>query len=499
MSEPLTSEPAAPAGPAPTAPPALAASDPPPAADAPPLADPGSRPDGPRARVVLASTAGIFVESLDWTVYGLAAPYFAEQVFPGDDRAAARLGAYAVFAAGFVARPLGSFVMGRITDVRGRRAGLTASVALIAVGSLIIAAAPTYAVAGLGAAAIVLLARLLQGIAMGGEVATAATYVVEVAPADRRHRYGAFAYSGDAVGTLAGNIVLALLLVALGTAGVNNGGWRLAFAFAGLCGALAFWIRRGVPESAVFTASRAAGKVAALPLVRAHAGRMLLAFALTIGSTMGLYFGSVYLPSWAAATGRITEEAATSQQTIALVAILVTMIASGFLADRFGPLAVIRTGFTAAAVLVLPLMLGFQHGLVPFVVAAPLFTACIGLQLGVTPVAGARLFPVPIRAVALGIPAAVAIALFGGTFPFVAEWIVDAGRVGLVPVYAAAGLLVSAVGSWLIGYRLLYPVDALGGVTPTLTADSTSEPTSHPTSEPTSHPTSHPTSKDVPA
>jgi MHS family alpha-ketoglutarate permease-like MFS transporter len=453
-----------------------------PSASAPPGAlGAGPTPGAPRARVVLASTAGIFVESLDWTVYGLAAPYFAEQVFPGDDRTAARLGAYAVFAAGFVARPLGSFVMGRITDVRGRRAGLTASVALIAVGSLVIAAAPTYAVAGLGAAAVVLLARLLQGIAMGGEVATAATYVVEVAPADRRHRYGAFAYSGDAVGTLAGNIVLAVLLAALGTAGVNNGGWRIAFAFAGLCGALAFWIRRGVPESAVFTASRAAGKVAALPLVRAHAGRMALAFALTIGSTMGLYFGSIYLPSWAAATGRMTEEAATSQQTIALVAILVAMIASGFLADRFGPLAVIRAGFTAAAVLVLPLMIGFQHGLVPFALAAPVFTACIGLQLGVTPVAGARLFPVPIRAVALGIPAAVAIALFGGTFPFVAEWIVDAGRVGLVPVYAAGGLLVSAVGSWLIGYRLMYPVDALGGAAERRTEDP--DPTSDPTPE----------------
>lgn len=425
----------------------------------------------PRARVVVASTAGIFVESLDWAIYGLVAPYFAEQIFPGADQTAARLGAYAVFAAGFVARPLGSFVMGRITDVRGRRAGLTASVALIAVGSLMIAAAPTHAVAGLAAAGVVLLARLLQGIAMGGEVATAATYVVEVAPADRRHRYGAFAYSGDAFGTLVGNLLLVVLLAVMGTTGVENGGWRIAFAVAGLCGALAFWIRRGVPESGVFATAREAGHLPAWPQIAAHLPRMLLAFGLTIGSTMGIYFGSIYLPSWAGHTGRIAEETASAQHNVALVTLLVAMIVSGFLSDRFGPLVMIRIGFTGAAVLVLPLMLGFASGHVPYLVAAPVFTTFIGLQLGVTPVAGARLFPVPIRAVALGIPAALAIAGFGGTFLFVAEWLVDNDHLRLVPVYAAAGLAISAIGSWLVRYSLLYPVDTLVGTTAAVPAD----------------------------
>ncbi len=297
---------------------------------------------------MVASTAGIFVESLDWAIYGLVAPYFAEQIFPGADQAAARLGAYAVFAAGFVARPLGSFVMGRITDVRGRRAGLTASVSLIAFGSLLIAVAPTHAVAGLAAAGVVLVARLLQGIAMGGEVATAATYVVEVAPPERRHRYGAFAYSGDAFGTLVGNLLLVGLLAIMGTTGLENGGWRIAFAIAGLFGALAFWIRRGVPESGVFTTARKAGYLPVWPQVASHLPRMLLAFALTIGSTMGLYFGSIYLPSWAAHSGLIGKEAATAQQNVALVALLVAMITAGFLSDRFGPLALIRIGFTGS-------------------------------------------------------------------------------------------------------------------------------------------------------
>jgi MFS transporter, MHS family, alpha-ketoglutarate permease len=417
-----------------------------------------------RARIVLASTAGIFVESLDWTMYALLAPYFAGQVFPGHDPVAKVLGAYVVFAAGFAARPVGSWVMGRITDVRGRRAGLIASVSLIAAGSALIAVAPTYAVAGWWAAVVVVVARLLQGVAMGGEVATAATFVVEVAPAERRYRYGAFAYSGDAFGTLAGTVVLAVLLAALGAHDVRHGGWRIAFVIAAVCGLLAVWIRRGVPESRVFEQARDAGVEPAGPLLRRHARRMVLAFMLTIGSTMGVYLGSVYLPEYAHHTGRYTEAQATSQQTVALVVLLVAMIASGFLSDRFGPLLMIRLGFTGAAVLVVPLLVGVANGWLPFVVAAPVFTACVGLQLGVTPVAGARLFPVPIRAVALGVPAGLAIALFGGTFPFVAEWLIsDVGALRLVPVYAAIGLTVSAVGSWLVSYRLMYPVDTLVG------------------------------------
>jgi len=416
-----------------------------------------------RARVVVASTAGIFVESLDWTMYALLAPYLAGQVFPGDDPVTRVLGAYVVFAVGFVVRPLGSYVMGRITDTKGRRTGLLASVSLIALGAAIIAAAPTYAVAGWWAAVVVVLARMLQGIAMGGEVATAATYVVEVAPPERRHRYGAFAYSGDALGTLGGTVVLAVLLGVLGPDGLRDGGWRIAFVVAALCGLLALWIRRGVPESEVFERARDAGVEPPGPLLRRHAGRMALAFMLTIGSTMGVYFGSVYLPEFAGHTGRYTETQAASQHTVALICLLVAMIASGFLADRFGPLVLIRTGFTAAAVLVVPLMLGLAAGVVPYLVAAPLFTICVGLQLGVTPVAGARLFPVPIRAVALGVPAGAAIALFGGTFLCVAEWLISRDALRLVPVWAAAGLTVSAVGSWLVGERLLYPVETLAG------------------------------------
>lgn len=416
-----------------------------------------------RRRVVLASTGGIFVESLDWTIYGLLAPYFAAQIFPGDDAVTQRLSAYVVFAVGFVARPVGSFLMGRITDTRGRRTGLLVSVTLIALGSAVIALVPTHAAIGAWSAVIVVLARMLQGIAMGGEVATAATYVVEVAPADRRHRFGAFAYSGDALGTLAGTVVLAVLLGVLGVDAVENGGWRIAFAIASACGLLALWIRRGVPESEVFEKVQASGVEPTGPLLRAHAGRMVLAFMLTIGSTMGVYLGSVYLPELAQATGRYTEQQATSQQTVALVCLLVAMISSGFLADRFGPLPLIRTGFTGALVLGVPLLVAMTLGHVPYVVAASVFTTCVGLQLGVTPVAGARLFPVPVRAVALGVPAGAAIALFGGTFPFVAEWLVSQDGTSLVPLYAAIGLMVSTIGAWRVSERLMYPVDTLAG------------------------------------
>lgn len=419
----------------------------------------------PGPRVLAASTSGIFVESFDWSLYALMAPFLADQMFPGSSPVARLLGAYLVFAAGFLARPLGSFLMGRVTDVRGRRAGLTYSVSLMALGALVIAVAPSSSVIGWGAAVLVVIARLVQGIAMGGEVATAATYVVESAPDSKRYRFGAFTYAGDALGTLGATIVLAILLSTLGTEAVKDGGWRIAFFVAAALGVAAFWIRRGAPESTVFVAAQAVEtKVPVRPMIRAHLPRMVLVFALTIGSTMGVYFGSVYLPQFAAHTGQISEEAAAAQHTVALVVLLLAMIGSGFLADRYGPLALIRGGFTAAAMLTVPLMLGLASGFLPYLVAAPLFTLCIGLQLGVTPVTGARLFPVPIRAVALGIPAALAIALFGGTFPFLAEWFIDLGQLRWVPTYAGIGLAISALGSWLVTEKLLYSVDHMGRV-----------------------------------
>ncbi len=391
------------------------------------------------------------------------APYLAGQMFPGSSPVAKVLEAYVVFAAGFLARPFGSFLMGRLTDVRGRRTGLTYSVGLMALAALVIAIAPGSSTIGLGAAALVVIARLVQGIAMGGEVATAATYVVESAPESKRYRFGAFTYSGDALGTLGATVVLAILLSTLGTDAVKNGGWRIAFGVAAALGLVALWIRSGAPESSVFVAARSAEfKPAIWPMIKDHLPRMALVFALTIGSTMGVYFGSIYLPQFAAHTGQISEESATAQHTVALVVLLLAMIASGFLADRYGPLALIRTGFTAAATLTVPLMLGLASGLLPYLLVAPLFTLCIGLQLGVTPVTGARLFPVPIRAVALGIPAALAISLFGGTFPFLAEWFIDLGHLQLVPTYAGIGLAISTLGSWLVTEKLLYSVDHMG-------------------------------------
>jgi len=428
----------------------------------------------PRARVVVAATAGIFVEAFDWTLYGLVAPYLSVQMFPGDDAFAKVVGSYAVFAAGFLARPLGSALMGRIADTRGRRAGLTTSVALMAAGALVIAATPGFAAIGWAAPAVVFLARLLQGVAMGGEIATAATYVVEVAPRPRRHLFGSIAYSGDALGSLGAAVVLAVLLGSAGRAGLEAGWWRAAFVVGAGLGLTAWWIRRRAPESRALVPAGPAGldgpdgkagpDVAGrgpgapgpvLALLRPQAARMLLVFGITVGSTVGVYFATVYLPQFAAATGRLTEAAATRGLTPALLTLLVTMIAAGALADRFGPLALIRAGFTLLALTTPPLMLGLVAGRVPYLLAACVFCAGLGLQLGVTPVAGARLFPAGIRAVALGVPAAVAVATFGGTLPLVGAWLVRSGHLSTVVWYVTGAVTASAIGSWLLSERLL--------------------------------------------
>jgi len=391
------------------------------------------------------------------------APYLADQMFPGSSPAARLFGAYLVFAAGFLAFPLGSFLIGRVSDVRGRRAGLRYSVSLMALGALFIALAPGSSVIGWGAAVLVIIARLVQGIAMGGEVATVATYVVEGARESKRYRFGALTYAGAALGSLGATVASAALVSSMGTDAVRDGGWRIAFFVAAALGSVALWIRWRAPESSVSVALQSVEtEVPVKPMLWDHLPRMLLVFVLTIGSTLGVYFGLVYLPNFAEQTGQISAEAATGQHPVALVVLLLAVITSGFLADRFGPLVLIRLGFTAAATLTVPLMLGLATGLLPYLVVAPLFALFIGLPLGITPLIGARLFPAPIRAVALGVPAALAIAIFGGTLPFLADWLIDGDHLQWFPTYVGIGLAISALGSWLVTAKLLYAVDHMG-------------------------------------
>lgn len=391
-----------------------------------------------RRRELVVATIGSVVEVYDWSIYAVLAPFFARQVFAGDSPVVALLGAYVGFAIGFAMRPLGSWLIGRIADSRGRRFGLTLCVGGVAAGCLILAIVPTHTDVGVLSAVIVVVARLLQGLTLGAEGPTAAAYVTETAPPGKRFRYSAISFGGGILGNLLGFLVLAVLLATMGADGLREGGWRIGFAIGALLGFVALWIRLRAPETEEF---RAAPRGEPRPRRRNVRG-FLIVFGLNIGGTVAFYFGAAYLPVYAQDVGAQNVANASAAIPVALLVMLISMVAAGAVADRFGAYVVLRVGFLSLAVLTVPLMLALSTHVLPFVVVAALFLLCLAIPSAVINVLSGSLFRVTGRATGIGVPNALAIGLFGGTFPLVSQVLTGAGRVELIPwlVVAAAGV-----------------------------------------------------------
>ncbi|AWZ03730.1 MULTISPECIES: MFS transporter [unclassified Streptomyces] len=398
-------------------------------------------------RELAAATVGSVVEAYDWTIYGILAPYFAEALFPGSSPTAKLIAAYLGFALGFLVRPLGSVLIGRLTDTRGRRYGLTLTVGLIAAGSLLLAVVPGYASIGLAAPLLVVGARLVQGLSVGAENPSVAAYVTETAPAGRRYFYSAVSYAGVVLGSALSFIVMNVLLGVFGESGVEDGGWRYGFVFGGLLGLTALWIRRGAAESAAFTAA-AAKAPSPWPVLRSHLGSLAVVFAITSGATTAFYFVTVDFPSYAASAGAATKEETSAALLLGMAALLAAMLGGGKAADRFGALPVLRTGFAGLALGTVPLLAAMTSGRVPVQLVTVVLLFLLGLPLAVSNVFAGRMFPTAVRAVAVGLPTAAAISLFGGTFPMLAELLRSAGHNDWLPWWPALTAAAALAASW---------------------------------------------------
>ncbi|MFH9722251.1 MFS transporter [Streptomyces sp. NPDC017254] len=400
-------------------------------------------------RELLAASAGSVVEAYDWTIYGVLAPYFAEDLFPGSSPTARLIAAYLGFALGFLVRPLGSVVIGRLTDTRGRRFGLTLTVGLIAAGSLLLAVVPGHAAIGIAAPLLVVAARLVQGLSVGAENPSAAAYVTETAPGRHRYFYSAVSYGGVVLGSALSFIVMSVLLGVFGETGVEDGAWRLAFVFGALLGLTALWIRRGAAESEVFTKdAEERGGVDLWPVLRAHLRPLAVVFAITSGATTVFYFLTVDFPAYARDAGAATKEEASGALLLGMVALLAGMLGAGRAADRFGALGVLRVGFAGLALGSVPLLAGMVAGHVPVQVVTVVLLFLLSLPLAVSNVFAGQLFPPAVRAVAVGLPAALAISLFGGTFPALAELLRSAGHGAWVPWWPAITCAAALLASW---------------------------------------------------
>ena len=393
-------------------------------------------PDAPhphrnRIRNIVGGSAGNLVEWYDWYVYAAFALYFAPAFFPKGDQTAQLLSTAAIFAVGFVMRPVGAWAMGVYSDRRGRKAGLTFSVSLMCLGSLIIALTPGYAEIGWGAPAILVAARMLQGLSLGGEYGSSATYLSEVAGRKHRGFFSSFQYVTLISGQLTASAVLLILQLTMSEEALEAWGWRIPFAIGAALAFIVFYLRRRLTETESFENAKAAGapRSSGLRLIREHPKEALLVMALTAGGTLAFYAYTIYLPKFLVNTSGFDRETANRIATAALFLFMLIQPLAGALSDRVGRK---------------PLMVGF--GLLGLLFTVPIFTLLEGVRdpyaafalllaalviitgyTSINAVVKAELFPAHIRALGVALPYAIANALFGGTAEYVALWFKDQG------------------------------------------------------------------------
>jgi len=402
-----------------------------------------------RVRNIIGGSTGNLVEWYDWYVYSAFTLYFAPVFFPAEDRTAQLLSAAAVFAVGFVMRPIGAWIMGIYADRRGRKAGLTLSVSLMCGGSLLIAVTPGYASIGTLAPALLVLARLMQGLSVGGEYGASATYLSEMAGKSRRGFYSSFQYVTLISGQLIALAVLLVLQAGLSEEALESWGWRVPFAIGAMLAVVVFYLRRRLAETESFHKAKQAGapKSSGWTLFREHPKEALLVMALTAGGTLAFYAYTTYMQKFLVNTSGFGRETATGITAAALLLYMLLQPAAGALSDRIGrkPLMV---GFGILGVLfTVPIFTALETVRDPYLAFALVFAALLIVTgyTSINAVVKAELFPAHIRALGVALPYALANTLFGGTAEYAALWFKGAGVERAFYWYVTALIAVSLI------------------------------------------------------
>ena len=396
--------------------------------------------------MIIAGGAGNVIEWFDWTVYALFAAYFAADFFPNTDPLASLLATFSVFAVGFLARPLGSVMLGRIAERNGRKAALSASVLLMAAASLGIAALPTYAQIGAAAAVLLTVLRLVQGLSLGGETAAVGAYLVESAPEGQRGRFGAVYPATIMIGSLLGSLTGLLLNLTLSDQQMDQWGWRIPFVIGGLLGIVGYLIRRGAHEPL----DPAHGRDPA-PIRRtfsAHTRTAVVVFVM-VGAAGLSFFGLVAGFPALAKYYQVSDDEAFAANTLGLLLMAVLVPLIGAHSDRIGRRPLGAGGMLALAVLVVPAVWLLSNG--QAVLAQLLIVVPMAALQAVLMVAMIERFPTRLRGSGFGIVWALGVAIVGGTGPLISTWLQSQDLAWVFPWYVGAWCL--AAGLLALGSR----------------------------------------------
>ncbi len=397
-------------------------------------------------RVAGAGAIGNVLEWFDFAVYGYMAPFLATIFFPSDDPLASLLAVYGAFAAGYVARPVGAVVFGHLGDVVGRKFVLVLSVMMMGVCTVAIGLLPTYEQVGVAAGVMLVGLRLLQGISVGGEFTGSAVFIAEHAPPARRGFFTSWVNVGAFGGFLLGSALAAALTNLYSDATIEDFVWRVPFLSGIVIMAVAILIRRNVEEPDPEAHGRApagdaepAPEIAVSPVL--HALRYNFAdiarvFAIVIGTAAGYYIVFVYAISYLTERMHVSTAAAMDINTVCLVFLVGLPLLSGALSDRVGRKPLLVGAFGASVVLGYPLWWMMHHTDVTLILLGQMgFAVLYGIVYGITPATLAEIVPRHVRVSALSIGYNGGFALFGGTAPAVATYLLQRTGDDFAPVY----------------------------------------------------------------
>jgi len=405
-----------------------------------------------RIFAIVGASSGNLVEWFDFYVYAFCSIYFAAAFFPKSDPTVQLLSTAGVFAVGFLMRPLGGWIFGRVADKYGRRTSMVISILMMGAGSLAIACLPTYASIGVAAPALLLLARLLQGISVGGEYGTTATYMSEVALRGQRGFFASFQYVTLIGGQLLAVLVVVILQQVLSDADLRAWGWRIPFLVGAAAAVISLFLRRSLEETttAETRANKEAGTLSGL--FKHHKAAFFTVLGYTAGGSLIFYTFTTYMQKYLVNTSGMDAKTASAVMTCALLVFMLMQPLFGMLSDRIGRRASMLLFGGLGTVCTWPILTALASVQSPFVafLLICLAMAIISLYTSISGLVKAEMFPPEVRALGVGLSYAVANAIFGGSAEFVALSFKTQGHEEVFYIYVSVMLAVA----FLVSLRL---------------------------------------------
>lgn len=397
-----------------------------------------------RIFAIVGASSGNLVEWFDFYVYAFCAIYFAPAFFPSDNPTVQLLNTAGVFAAGFLMRPIGGWMFGRIADKHGRKTAMLISVVMMCAGSLAIACMPTYASIGTLAPALLLLARMFQGLSVGGEYGTSATYMSEVALKGQRGFFASFQYVTLIGGQLLAVLVVVILQQLLSEDELRAWGWRIPFVIGAITAVIALWLRRSLNETASKSTLERKESGTFAELFK-HKRAFFTVLGFTAGGSLIFYTFTTYMQKYLVNTAGMSAKTASAVMTFALFAYMLMQPLFGMLSDRIGRKTSMLWFGTLDTLCTLPILLALKTVSSPYMAffLIILALAIVSLYTSISGLIKAEMFPPEVRALGVGVSYAVGNAIFGGSAEYVALGLKSVGMENVFYWYVSAMCLLA--------------------------------------------------------